>query len=676
MPGSKQQSQKPPFAFPQATEVNTLQPLITPPTPVPTEVSTPTELGEFASNIVYQMWHVKVTDSTLVGQLSPSSPLSSQPANFSQTASSQFKNFCVQVLLQTQLSNTVVILSLKYVQRFVKSGRSVNFGEEGPEYRLFTIALMLANKFLDDNTFTNKTWSEVTNIPVKEINRIEIAFLECMDFKMYVSGSEYSHWLECLKEYTKTQQQLYVHQRQRSSSDTSKNGSLITAQNQHQTDSRPSKRFVQFNQEAPSYFDSANTTAPVLGQCIMPASQLPAGMQQLSIPAAIGSTTSGIIQPPAIARVHHSYGQSSPSPAQLALRNSYYGSLRDSGGSFHVKRHSMPTMNLQNIIDQVPHQQANQLKPWNVNSLAYHPNTKLDAQQFKQSNSSSYHNVATSSQVTGSQIDTNTYGPYGNINNQRGEPHSRINHQTSTIQYPNVNDSATDAYSGFTKQQDQQKVAESIPSANQQDPSHTLAHHRSMPQLIRSTFPPPIGYANLASQTSDGLIVGKPTVQSSDNIPPTNNQIQSPEQYYSTPPLMYQKELGSRATQPKIGSISTLNIGVSSNPPTPVDIPFNPMIQPTTSFRPVIGNSLANSNNSTSQPPKYGQYYGSVQAQQGMTGGIGGIVLPLVDSNNNNGNASQNIPTKRIEESIINKSNGIAGSFAPVLIAPPGLGLT
>ncbi|CAG8713075.1 17061_t:CDS:2, partial [Racocetra fulgida] len=522
--GSKQQSQIPPFAFPQATEVNTLQPLITPPTPVPTEVSTPTELGEFASNIVYQMWHVKVTDSTLVGQLSPSSPLSSQPANFSQTASSQFKNFCVQVLLQTQLSNTVVILSLKYVQRFVKSGRSVNFGEEGPEYRLFTIALMLANKFLDDNTFTNKTWSEVTNIPVKEINRIEIAFLECMDFKMYVSGSEYSHWLECLKEYTKTQQQLYVHQRQRSSSDTSKNGSLITAQNQHQTDSRPSKRFVQFNQEAPSYFDSANTTAPVLGQCIMPASQLPAGMQQLSIPAAIGSTTSGIIQPPAIARVHHSFGQSSPSPAQLALRNSYYGSLRDSGGSFHVKRHSMPTMNLQNIIDQVPHQQANQLKPWNVNSLAYHPNTKLDAQQFKQSNSNSYHNVATSSQVSGSQIDTNTYGPYGNINNQ---------------------------------------LAESIPSANQQDPSHTLAHHRSMPQLIRSSFPPPIGYANLASQTSDGLIVGKSTAQSSDNIPPTNNQIQSPEQYYSTPPLMYQKELGSRATQPKIGCISTLNIGVS-----------------------------------------------------------------------------------------------------------------
>ncbi|CAG8767432.1 14711_t:CDS:2, partial [Cetraspora pellucida] len=294
--------------------------------------------------------------------------------------------------------------------------------------------------------------------------------------------------------------------------------------------------------------------------------------------------------------------------------------------------------------------------PGNVNSLAYHPNTKLDAQQFKQSNSNSYHNVATSSQVSGSQIDTNTYGSYGNINNQRGEHHSRINHQTSTIQYSNVNDSATDVYSGFTKQQDQQKVAESIPSANQQDPSHTLAHHRSMPQLIRSTFPPPIGYANLASQTSDGIVC-KSAAQSSDNIPPTNNQIQSPEQYYSTPPLMYQKELGSRATQQKIGSISTFNIGVSSNPPTPVDIPFNPMIQPTTSFRPVIGNSLTNSNNSTNQPPKYGQYYGSVQAQQGMTGGIGGIVLPLIDSNNNNGSASQNMPTKRIEENIINKSN-------------------
>jgi len=74
-------------------------------------------------------------------------------------------------------------------------------GQNGSEYRTFTVALMLANKFLDDNTYTNKTWSEVTNIPVSEINTMEMEFLSSLDYELYVSEQQYFEWVRKTNSY-------------------------------------------------------------------------------------------------------------------------------------------------------------------------------------------------------------------------------------------------------------------------------------------------------------------------------------------------------------------------------------------------------------------------------------------------------------------------------------------
>ncbi|CAH1759307.1 10602_t:CDS:2 [Entrophospora sp. SA101] len=87
-----------------------------------------------------------------------------------------FKKFCLDVLATTQISFPAVLLSLLYIHRMKIRNPKIK-GQNGSEYRTFTVALMLANKFLDDNTYTNKTWSEVTRIPVAEINTMEIEFL-------------------------------------------------------------------------------------------------------------------------------------------------------------------------------------------------------------------------------------------------------------------------------------------------------------------------------------------------------------------------------------------------------------------------------------------------------------------------------------------------------------------
>jgi len=82
---------------------------------------------------------------------------------------------------------------LMFIYRLKKFNPGVS-GKRGSEFRLLTIALMLGNKFLDDNTYTNKTWAEVSGISVMEIHIMEVEFLSNMRYDLYVSKEEWNSW--------------------------------------------------------------------------------------------------------------------------------------------------------------------------------------------------------------------------------------------------------------------------------------------------------------------------------------------------------------------------------------------------------------------------------------------------------------------------------------------------
>lgn len=118
-----------------------------------------------------------------------------------------FRKFCLDVLSATLLSPSVILLSLKYIQQLMinlkESKKIVNTGD-GAEYRFFTGALILANKFLDDNTFTNKTWADITGMKIKDVNHLEMQFLNGIDFRLFTSSGHYSEWLANLTQFTGT----------------------------------------------------------------------------------------------------------------------------------------------------------------------------------------------------------------------------------------------------------------------------------------------------------------------------------------------------------------------------------------------------------------------------------------------------------------------------------------
>jgi hypothetical protein len=115
---------------------------------------------------------------------------------------SAYKKWVNSILSTTQVTQNVVLLALLFVYRLKKTNPRVH-GNPGSEYRLLTVALMLGNKFLDDNTYTNKTWAEVSGISVKEIHVMEVEFLSNMRYGLLTSKEQWQEWLQKLACYHK-----------------------------------------------------------------------------------------------------------------------------------------------------------------------------------------------------------------------------------------------------------------------------------------------------------------------------------------------------------------------------------------------------------------------------------------------------------------------------------------
>lgn len=115
----------------------------------------------------------------------------------------QFRKWVYGVLSTTQVTQNVILLALLFIYRLKMSTPQIK-GRAGSEYRLLTVALMLGNKFLDDNTYTNKTWAEVSSFHVQEIHVMEVEFLSNMRYNLVATKEQWEGWLDklsCFNEY-------------------------------------------------------------------------------------------------------------------------------------------------------------------------------------------------------------------------------------------------------------------------------------------------------------------------------------------------------------------------------------------------------------------------------------------------------------------------------------------
>ncbi|KAI8640998.1 cyclin-domain-containing protein [Parasitella parasitica] len=146
-------------------------------------ITNPSQLADFCAVIIPSIW----AGSFKRALLSPK-------------RHTAFKIYVQKVLKATQISCTCMVLALHYIQRLRTAYPSIR-ASIGSEVRLFTTALVLANKFLDDNTFTNKTWSEVSSIPINELNIMEMEFLSALDYNIHIPDTQFFAWTSTCQQW-------------------------------------------------------------------------------------------------------------------------------------------------------------------------------------------------------------------------------------------------------------------------------------------------------------------------------------------------------------------------------------------------------------------------------------------------------------------------------------------
>ncbi|CAN6642615.1 hypothetical protein TRVA0_019S01398 [Trichomonascus vanleenenianus] len=123
------------------------------------------------------------------------------PASFA-----AYTKFVNQVLTATRLPRETIILSLVYLSKRWALGAVPDIKSDNDAiYRMLVVSLLLANKFHDDNTFTNKSWFEATGIAVAELTATEKSWLAHIQWSLHLNESEmkgWDRWNDCWKLFT------------------------------------------------------------------------------------------------------------------------------------------------------------------------------------------------------------------------------------------------------------------------------------------------------------------------------------------------------------------------------------------------------------------------------------------------------------------------------------------
>ncbi|KAG1773963.1 hypothetical protein EDD22DRAFT_946825 [Suillus occidentalis] len=168
--------------------------------------------------IVSYVWKVCKNSIALPPAVSRYTPSMSgqQPAP---TAPMHLSASVHSLLMSTLLQPSAVLLAMWYIARLPVYFSGFTLGLEANEwrfrdelldatggidgktleanatFRLIVLGFMLANKWLDDHTFSNKTWHTICKLPVQSLNKLESLALDILSHDLTISPAAWRQWL-------------------------------------------------------------------------------------------------------------------------------------------------------------------------------------------------------------------------------------------------------------------------------------------------------------------------------------------------------------------------------------------------------------------------------------------------------------------------------------------------
>jgi hypothetical protein len=106
--------------------------------------------------------------------------------------SPSFVSFCSDIIKVTHLSMPVILYGLYFLFR-------LRYSQQFPVHEnlryMFVLALVLAHKFHEDSTYSNKSWAEASSLDLHYLNYLEKAALRALDYNLSVKEQTFQSWL-------------------------------------------------------------------------------------------------------------------------------------------------------------------------------------------------------------------------------------------------------------------------------------------------------------------------------------------------------------------------------------------------------------------------------------------------------------------------------------------------
>ncbi|ODV96216.1 hypothetical protein PACTADRAFT_33394 [Pachysolen tannophilus NRRL Y-2460] len=92
------------------------------------------------------------------------------------------------VLKATRLLRSTILLAIIYLSNKIESDNSNSCNNTEDVFTNVIMSLLISNKFNDDSTFTNKSWSQASGLNLNIINKLEIKYLQKLNYNLQIKN--------------------------------------------------------------------------------------------------------------------------------------------------------------------------------------------------------------------------------------------------------------------------------------------------------------------------------------------------------------------------------------------------------------------------------------------------------------------------------------------------------
>ena len=106
------------------------------------------------------------------------------------------KNYLIRILKYSEIEINTLIGSVIYLDYICNKNYIIS---KYNIHKLLFISILISAKFNEDIIYDNNTFSEISGLPINEVNRMENAFFKAMDYNLFISEEHFNTYKDILE---------------------------------------------------------------------------------------------------------------------------------------------------------------------------------------------------------------------------------------------------------------------------------------------------------------------------------------------------------------------------------------------------------------------------------------------------------------------------------------------